>query len=92
MTRLPRGLRRCRSDSEQVVERDELLNALARLTLRERSVVVLRYCEDLAERDVARILNVSTGTVKSTSSRALAKLRLDPRVGHPREEHSNAGL
>lgn len=79
-------------DSDQVVERDRLLTALRALTARERSVVVLRYCEDLSERDVAAILNVSTGTVKSTASRALAKLRLDPSVSHPKEDPADAHI
>lgn len=78
--------------SHQVLERDELLTALDALTVRERSVVVLRYCEDLSERDVAAILSVSTGTVKSTASRALAKLRLDPTVGYPKEEPADAPI
>ncbi|GAB3841970.1 hypothetical protein GCM10029963_14180 [Micromonospora andamanensis] len=42
---------------------------------RERAIVVLRYYFDLPEAQVARELDVSLGTVKSTSSRALEKLR-----------------
>jgi DNA-directed RNA polymerase specialized sigma24 family protein len=40
-------------------------------------MVVLRYYEDLSEAETARVMGVSTGTVKSTTSRALAKLRED---------------
>jgi RNA polymerase sigma-70 factor (sigma-E family) len=49
--------------------------ALARLTARQRTVLVLRYFEDLPEADVARILGCSVGTVRSTTHRSLAKLR-----------------
>jgi DNA-directed RNA polymerase specialized sigma24 family protein len=42
---------------------------------RQRAVVVLRYQEDLSESEVARLLGLPVGTVKSTASRALARLR-----------------
>jgi DNA-directed RNA polymerase specialized sigma24 family protein len=38
-------------------------------------VLVLRYWEDLAEADVARILGCSVGSVKSQASRGLHRLR-----------------
>jgi RNA polymerase sigma-70 factor (sigma-E family) len=60
-----------------VVEQDWLMRALARLSARERAIVVMRHYWDLSEADVAAELKVSLGTVKSTSSRALAKMRLD---------------
>jgi RNA polymerase sigma factor (sigma-70 family) len=49
--------------------------ALARLTARQRTVLVLRYFEDLPEGDVARLLGCSVGTVRSTNHRALDRLR-----------------
>lgn len=49
--------------------------ALARLTARQRTMLVLRYFEDLPEADVARILGCSVGTVRSTTHRSLARLR-----------------
>jgi RNA polymerase sigma-70 factor (sigma-E family) len=52
-----------------------LAAALGRLTPRQRAVVVLRYQEDLPVAEVARLLRTSVGTVKSTSNRALARLR-----------------
>ena len=52
-----------------------LREALGRLPARQRAVVVLRYQEDLSEAEVARLLRLPVGTVKSTASRALARLR-----------------
>jgi RNA polymerase sigma-70 factor (sigma-E family) len=62
--------------AEEVTRRRSLVDALSNLTSRERAVIVLRYFFDLPETDVAGELNVSIGTVKSTASRALAKLRV----------------
>ena len=55
--------------------RSSLVRALATLPPRQRAVLVLRYFEELSDREIADLLNVSTGTVKSQASRALAKLR-----------------
>ena len=60
-----------------VTQRAWLTEVLRTLTDRERAVVVLRHFFDLPEADVARELGVSLGTVKSTNSRALAKLRVE---------------
>jgi RNA polymerase sigma-70 factor (sigma-E family) len=49
--------------------------AIRRLTLRQRAVLLLRYQQDLSEAEVARLLGLSVGTVKSTASRAVARLR-----------------
>ena len=57
-------------------ERVDLKARLAALSDRERSMVVMRYYLDLSETEVARLLACSTGTVKSTCSRAMGKLRL----------------
>lgn len=53
-----------------------LVEALRRLTTRQRTVLVLRFFEDLTEPQVADVLGVSRGTVKSTVHRALARLRV----------------
>ncbi|GAA4581552.1 SigE family RNA polymerase sigma factor [Planotetraspora phitsanulokensis] len=46
------------------------------LPRRQRAVLVLRYYEDLPDTEIARILGVSPGTVRSQASRALDKLRV----------------
>jgi RNA polymerase sigma-70 factor (sigma-E family) len=56
---------------------DTLQRAISRLPQRMRTAVVLRYFEDMTEAEVADVLGVSQGTVKSTVSRAVAKLRTD---------------
>lgn len=56
---------------------DTLRRAVDRLPQRMRAAVVLRYFEDMTEAEVAAALGVSLGTVKSTVSRAVAKLRID---------------
>ena len=57
--------------------RDELWRAVLTLPPRMRSVLVLRYFEDLPEAEVAQVLNCSLGTVKSQSSRGLDRLRAE---------------
>lgn len=57
--------------------RDALWRAIGTLPRRQRAVLVLRYYEDLSEAEIAATLGISTGTVKSSASRALAALRRD---------------
>ncbi|WP_242614256.1 SigE family RNA polymerase sigma factor [Actinomadura roseirufa] len=60
---------------------DVLGRALRRLPERQRLAVVLRYYEDMSEAEIAQVLGVSIGTVKSTVSRAVARLRDDDALG-----------
>ena len=53
----------------------ELVQALGGLPGRQRAVLVLRYFADLPEAEVASILDCSLGTVKSSTSRGLERLR-----------------
>lgn len=69
------------------LQREMLRQNLARLTPRERAIVVLRFGEDLPEAEVARQLGIAVGTVKSTCSRALTKLQVqnaEPATGGAR--------
>jgi RNA polymerase sigma factor (sigma-70 family) len=58
-----------------VEDSDEILRHLQDLTHRQRTVVVLRICEDLSERQVADLLEISEKAVRSRLARGLAKLR-----------------
>lgn len=58
----------------------DLITALATLPRGRRAVVVLRYFEDLTERETAEVLGISIGTVKSQNARALESLRSAPRL------------
>jgi RNA polymerase sigma-70 factor (sigma-E family) len=65
-------------DQYRDVDRRELVRtALARLPSRQRAVLILRYHEDLTEHQVASLLGITPGTVKSQASRGLARLRAD---------------
>ncbi|HWB71924.1 MAG TPA: sigma-70 family RNA polymerase sigma factor [Egibacteraceae bacterium] len=64
-----------RSADDQLADGDALFQALRALPRRQRSAVVLRFYADLSERDAAEVMGVSVGTVKSSVSRGLQRLR-----------------
>ncbi|MEU8351009.1 SigE family RNA polymerase sigma factor [Streptomyces sp. NPDC048845] len=61
--------------SEQRANRALLMDVLRVLAPKQRSVVVLRHWEQMSTEETAAALGMSTGTVKSTLHRALARLR-----------------
>ncbi len=71
-------------------EKSALWDFVQTLPRRQRAVIVLRYYEDLSEAEVAEILGISAGTVKSQASRALAAMRervhTQPMLAKDREE------
>ncbi len=62
------------SDPADAVGDSEVVTALRSLPRRMQEVLVLRYWDDLSEAETAAALGISTGTVKSSASRGLAKL------------------
>jgi RNA polymerase sigma-70 factor (sigma-E family) len=80
-----RSLARSRPEELVVPAGDEramvLWQAVQALPARQRAVLVLRFREDLTEVEVARLLGLPLGTVKSLGHRAMARLR--QRLGSP---------
>lgn len=68
-------------EATDVAERDALWRAVRALPARQRTVIVLRYYEDLDDARIAEIMECSTGTVRTHARRALAALR--DRAGVP---------
>jgi RNA polymerase sigma-70 factor (sigma-E family) len=80
-----RWLARSRAEEVALPAGDEralvLWQAVQALPARQRAVLVLRFREDLPEAEVARLLGLPLGTVKSLGHRAVARLR--QRLGSP---------
>lgn len=66
---------RVEDPTEQHADRALLMDILKVLAPKQRSVVVLRHWEQMSTEETAAALGMSTGTVKSTLHRALARLR-----------------
>lgn len=64
-----------RGADEALADTDQMFTALRQLSDRQRTVVVLRFYEDLPEKAIAEAMGVSVGTVKSTLSRGMERLR-----------------
>ena len=75
-------------EAEGATWRVVLGQALDRLTPKQRAVLVLRYYEDLTERQAASVLGVSVSTVKSQTAQALLRMRTvgGPTIAALREE------
>ncbi|MGW3357187.1 SigE family RNA polymerase sigma factor [Streptomyces bungoensis] len=77
--------------AESVERRATITQALATLPARQRTVLVLRYWEDLAEPDIAELLHCSLGTVKTHARRGLAALRAHPAFAVSDRSHPVSG-
>ena len=64
-------------EPDRVETKDLLHRSLLQLPARQRAVIVLRYFDDLTERQTAEALGVRVGTVKQHAARGLARLRQD---------------
>jgi len=73
---LARGAMQESAEHEAILAEDrrQVLTTLAALPSRRREVLVLRYWLGLTEAEIAAVLGISTGTVKSTAARRLAAL------------------
>ena len=63
--------------SARLAEEEVLRQAIGRLTDRQRAVVILRYFWDVPYAEIAQILDIPLGTVKSRLDLALKTLRKD---------------
>jgi RNA polymerase sigma-70 factor (sigma-E family) len=64
-----------RDAANQLADRDALLEALRALPTKQRTVLVLRHFEDYSDEQIADLLDVTTGTVRSNAHRGLAAMR-----------------
>src|SRR5205823_8164162 len=62
-------------DIHSSADRQDLWDVVRGLPAMQRAVVVLRFYEDMTEAQVADVLDISVGTVKSHASRALSSMR-----------------
>jgi RNA polymerase sigma-70 factor (sigma-E family) len=75
--------------ADSIALRHALVQALVQLTPKQRATLVLRFWEQLSEAETAEALGCSPGTVKSTTSRALARLR---RIAAPWSSDLDTGV
>jgi RNA polymerase sigma-70 factor (sigma-E family) len=76
--------------ADTVVQRQDIMAALRRLPKRQRAVIVLRYFEDRPDHEIATILGVAQGTVRSQTHKALASLRTTLAGAGPSSSSSTA--
>jgi DNA-directed RNA polymerase specialized sigma24 family protein len=77
-----------------VALRQDLVAALRRLPRRQRAIVILRYFEDRPDAEIADLLGITAGTVRSQTYKALTALRVtlreQERIGAHGESRTNA--
>jgi RNA polymerase sigma-70 factor (sigma-E family) len=78
--------------TETVHLRLALIQGLAQLPPRQRAVLVLRYWEQFTESEAADVLGCSLGTVKSSASRGLARLREVSAAWAAEDTHASKSL
>ncbi|PRY12139.1 SigE family RNA polymerase sigma factor [Kineococcus rhizosphaerae] len=61
--------------NQRFLDRDALLAAVRTLPTKQRSVVALRYLDEMADERIADVLDMSVGAVRVNASRGLATLR-----------------
>ena len=69
-----------RGHDDAMAERDAVWRVLAGLPCRQRVVIVLRYYEALPDREIADLLGLAEGSVRSLAARAFATLRAHPEL------------
>jgi RNA polymerase sigma-70 factor (sigma-E family) len=74
-----------------VDRREAVRAALGGLPPRQRAVLIMRYHQDLSEQQIAQLLGISPGTVKSQAAKALARLRADGALDVYRTDQSAGG-
>ena len=72
---LPEPIASAETDAMSRHEREKMIIALRRLPKRQSEVLMLRFYNDLSEAEIAETLGISTGSVKTHTSRGLASLR-----------------
>lgn len=72
---LPEPIASAETDAMSRHEREKMIGALRRLPKRQSEVLMLRFYNDLNEAEIAETLEISTGSVKTHTSRGLASLR-----------------
>jgi RNA polymerase sigma-70 factor (ECF subfamily) len=73
------------------LEHEQLADALARLSAHDREVLGCRFVAGLGERETAEVLSIAVGTVKSRTSRALARLAGELATDERADDRSEAG-
>ncbi|MGH1561741.1 SigE family RNA polymerase sigma factor [Mumia sp. DW29H23] len=74
---VPEHANHSHTHDDAVATSDAVWRCLQRLPAKQRAVIVLRYYEDLSERDTAEALGVPAGTVKSRANAAMRTLRAE---------------